>query len=496
MARGAMQREEKTTPMALADPGSAPGGSNKRAAAVAAQIEADVVAAGWPVGTVLGNESRLAEQYGVSRAVFREAARLVEHHQVARMRRGRNGGLVVVEPDASAVVEAVSIYLEHLGVSTRELFEARTVLELFCVRLAADRLDEEQLLALRKEIADESVNIGSFTGRQRHRMHEVIADLTGNAALSLFVRTTVTLSYRFFRTVLEDRPRSSTAARETHRAHAAIAKAIVAGDGLGARHRMLRHLDALHQSVLRLADDTQDGVAWLSPAVDDDPGSTRPADVLAARIRRDIVRRGWPVGENLGYEPDLLRHYEVSRATFREAVRVLESQSVVRMRRGSNGGMVVDRPSVEAVVRVVSLYLEYRGITAAELDELREEIEATTVRLAIERLTPAGAARLHAVIETERTRPDADFSAVSHDLHAVVADLSGNRTLSLLLSILAELTFRQLRRARRQRVEPAGSPDDVRRAHQKIVQAIVDGDAPLAQRRMRVHLHALAGFAQ
>lgn len=470
--------------------------SGKRAEAVATQIEADVVAAGWPVGTVLGSELRLAEQYGVSRAVFREAARLVEHHQVARMRRGRNGGLVVVEPDASAVVEAVSIYLEYLQVSTRDLFEARTVLELFGVRLAADRLDDEQLLALRDEVAAEAANIGSYTGRQRHQMHEFVAELTGNAALSLFVRTTVTLSYRFFRTVLEDRPRSSTAARETHRAHAAIVKAIVAGDGLGARHRMLRHLDALHQSVLRLADGTQDGVAWLSPAVDDDAGNIRPADVLAARIRRDILRRGWPVGENLGYEPDLLRHYEVSRAMFREAVRVLESQSVVRMRRGSNGGMVVDRPSVGAVVRAVSLYLEYRGITAAELDELREEIEATTVRLAIERLTPAGAARLHAVIGVERDQPDATFSAVSHDLHTVIADLSGNRTLSLLLSILAELTFRQLRRARQRRADPADSPDDVRRAHHKIVEAIVEGDAPLAQRRIRVHLHALAGFAQ
>lgn len=488
------QREENATPIAA---GGAPGGSGKRAEAVAAQIEADVVAAGWPVGTVLGSELRLAEQYGVSRAVFREAARLVEHHQVARMRRGRNGGLVVVEPDASAVVEAVSVYLEYLGVGTRELFEARTVLELFCVRLTADRLDEEQLLELRREIADESANIGAFTGRQRHRMHEVIADLTGNAALSLFVSTTVTLSYRFFRTVLEDRPRSSTAARETHRAHAAIVRAIVAGDGLGARHRMLRHLDALHQSVLRLAGATGDGAVWLSPAVDADATSgMRPADILAARIRRDIVRRGWPVGENLGYEPDLLRHYEVSRAMFREAVRVLESQAVVRMRRGSNGGMVVDRPSVEAVVRAVSRYLEYRGITAAELDELREEIEATTVRLTIERLTPDGVARLNAVIEVERDQPDAEFSAVSHDLHAVIAELSGNRMLSLLLSILAELTVRRLRRARRQRTTPAGSPDDTRLAHRKIVQAIVDGDAPLAQRRIRVHLHALAGFAQ
>lgn len=494
------QHGENAAPTAPASGGAprrSPGGSGKRAEAVAAQIEADVIAAGWPVGAVLGSELRLAERYGVSRAVFREAARLVEHHQVARMRRGRNGGLVVVEPDASAVVEAVSIYLEYLRVGTRDLFEARTVLELFSVRLAADRLDERQLLALREDIADEAANIGDYTGRRRHRMHEVIADLTGNAALSLFVSTVVTLSYRFFRTVLEDRPRSSTAARETHRAHAAIVQAIVAGDGLSARHRMLRHLDALHQSVLRLADEGRDGAAWLAPAVDEDAvRGMRPADVLAARIRRDIGQRGWPVGENLGLEPDLLRRYDVSRAMFREAVRVLESQSVVRMRRGGNGGMVVDRPNVEAVVRAVSLYLEYRGITAGELHELRSEVEAATVRLAIERLRPEGVARLNGVLDVERDQPDGEFSAVSHDLHTVIAELSGSRTLSLLLSILGELTFRHLRKVRRTPAAPTGSPDDVRLAHRKIVQAIVDGDAPLALRRMRVHLHALAGFPE
>ena len=471
--------------------------SGKLAEAVAARIEADVVAAGWPVGVLLGNELGLAETYGVSRAVFREAARLVEHHQVARMRRGRNGGLVVVEPDVSAVVEAVLVYLEFVRVSTADLFEARTELELFGVRLASDRLDEEQLLALRREIDDEARNIDEYTGRQRHHMHEVIADLAGNAALSLFVRTVVTVSYRLFRTVLADRPRSPTAQRETHRAHAAIVKAIVSGDGLSARHRMLRHLNALHGSALQLADSTP-GVrrrgAWLMPVVDDAMVATaRPADVLAARIRRDIVRRGWPVGDSLGYEPDLLRRYDVSRAMFREAVRVLENQSVVSMRRGKGGGMVVGQPDERAVVHAASLYLEYRGVNAEQLDEVREEIESALVRLAIERLTPAGAARLRDVVERERICPDADFNDVSNHLHALIAQLSGNQTLSLLLSILVELTFRHLRKARRTR---ADVPDRIRQAHSKIVDAIVAGDAPLAIRRMRIHLHALASLAR
>src|SRR5271154_7418735 len=83
----------------------------KRAAKVADLIIEDVMALGWPVGEVLGSETDLLERYQVSRAVFREAVRLVEHQQVARTRRGPGGGLVVTEPTVDAVIDAVVLYL-------------------------------------------------------------------------------------------------------------------------------------------------------------------------------------------------------------------------------------------------------------------------------------------------------------------------------------------------------------------------------------------------
>src|ERR1700719_237680 len=86
----------------------------KRASKVADRIIKDVIAGGWQVGTILGSESDLLARYQVSRAVFREAVRLVEHQQVARTRRGPGGGLVVTEPTVDAVIDAVVLYL-HPG---------------------------------------------------------------------------------------------------------------------------------------------------------------------------------------------------------------------------------------------------------------------------------------------------------------------------------------------------------------------------------------------
>ena len=73
----------------------------------------DVVDRGWPLGEVLGSQSELIERYGVSRAVFREAVRLVENQQVAFMRRGPGGGLVVTEPTVDAIIDAAVLYLHR-----------------------------------------------------------------------------------------------------------------------------------------------------------------------------------------------------------------------------------------------------------------------------------------------------------------------------------------------------------------------------------------------
>src|SRR5258708_39026991 len=98
------------------------------------------------------------------------------------------------------------------------------------------------------------------------------------------------------------------------------------------------------------------------------PSSKRAARV-ADRIVGDVIAKGWPVGELLGSETELLERYQVSRAGFREAVRLLEHQQVARTRRGPGGGRVITQPAVDAVIDAVVFYL-YR--VEAPLDELFE----------------------------------------------------------------------------------------------------------------------------
>src|SRR6202167_146413 len=135
-----MATSRKTHPQGAPPAGPTDAPKAKRASKVADQIIKDVIAGGWQVGQILGSAAGPLARYQVSRAVFREAVRLVEHQQVARTRRGPGGGLVVTEPTVDAVIDAVVLYLHRVDARLDEVFEARIALEEIASELAPERL--------------------------------------------------------------------------------------------------------------------------------------------------------------------------------------------------------------------------------------------------------------------------------------------------------------------------------------------------------------------
>ena len=83
-----------------------------------------------------------------------------------------------------------------------------------------------------------------------------------------------------------------------------------------------------------------------------------------------------------------MAHFGVSRPTLREAVRVLESERLVEVRRGSRTGARVRVPGPEIVARPAGLLLELSGATIADVMVARAGIEPMAARLLAESGTP------------------------------------------------------------------------------------------------------------
>ncbi len=461
------------------------GPGSKLAARVATQIVQDVAQRNWPVGEVIGSEAELLERYGVSRAVFREAVRLVEHQHVARMRRGPGGGLVVTEPNVDAIIDAAVIYLLRVQAPLDEVFAARLTLEEIVTQLAPDRVQEADLIRIRELMDDEAA--GRITDHRA--LHSLLASITRNPALELFVDSLNRLTVFYF----SDRQALATPTLDASaHAHRRIAEAVITGDDGLARHRMSKHLQAEADYIRGRHGARQ--VLKPSAAINGPPGSKR-AERVARELFGGVLADKLQPGHLLGSEAELMEQYGVSRAVLREAVRILEHHHIATMRRGPGGGLFVAPPSVAAVSDVVASYLARHATQESHLTELRLGVELAIISLVIDRRGDEIEDHLRRALEAEALAGDDEVADAEHDLHAVLASLCGNRALELVASVLLRLGRLRQPHVLSKRARPQHRAD-IARTHAGIVDAIVAGDRELARHRMLRHLEAAAAPAR
>jgi len=466
----------------------------KLAAQIAHRIEATIMRRGWPVGESLGSEVDLRESLGVSRAVLREAVRLVEHHQFAKMRRGPNGGLFVCAPDAGPATRAIVIYLEYVGTSVTDLLQARLLLEPIAVGLTSDRISEEGIDTLRSHLADEFTHRNDPEVQSQDPLHPLLGKLSGNPVLHLFIDVLTRLTVRYSNTSRRLSKAEVLASKETSRAaHRTIIDAVIDGDGARAQTELTAHLESVADWIEKHQVRRGPRIAGnvIEPEMVEGPRA-KLAEVVAARIHDDIAARGWQVGMVLGSEADLLARYQVSRAVLREAVRLLEYHSIAVMRRGPGGGLVVAEPEPQASVDTMALFLEYQGVTADDLRIARNAIELGIVARVSARCAAGDdevAERLRAAVRWPTEGP-ADDPRKADLFHTELATLAGNPVLALFLSIITEL-FRRHAATREEPLPGDKAAEEVEHVHQRILDAVLQGDAGVARHRMRRHLDAL-----
>ena len=202
-------------------------------------------------------------------------------------------------------------------------------------------------------------------------------------------------------------------------------------------------------------------------------GSGKAAARLAAAIAGEVIADGWRAGACLGSADALTSRYEVSRATFREAVRILERQHVVYTKRGQSGGLFVTAPTTDALTEAVVAHLRRIDAPLDETFEPRLAVEALSARLACERIDRTGRSRLQTYLDQERRH-----AMPVDDLRGLLASLGGNPVLQLLVPVLAAASRGVVRAA------DVANPEQERAADLLAV-AVITRDATEAVRLTR-----------
>lgn len=197
--------------------------------------------------------------------------------------------------------------------------------------------------------------------------------------------------------------------------------------------------------------------------------TTSLADQIFERLENDIIQGVYPRGEILT-ELRLAEELGVSRTPIREALRRLEQERLIES--AGKGSVVL-------------------GITETDLLDImtiRERVEGVAAYYAAQNITPEGIKELSDIVDLQEfyfSRKDAaHLHQVDDRFHDAICQLS-NR--NVLIDTLLPL-LRKTRRYRKLSLENWDRTSNTKQEHYAIYQAIVSGNASLAEELTAKHI--------
>jgi len=226
----------------------------------------------------------------------------------------------------------------------------------------------------------------------------------------------------------------------------------------------------------------------------------KTAELIAAHLRKQIVRGELRTGDGLPSEALLMAQFGVSRPTLREAFRILETESLIAVRRGARGGAQVMAPDLSVAARYVGVLLQIRGTTIEDVYQARTVLEpACAARLARGR-TPQDLADLRACIGELREVveagadhvPDAvQWARSTYRFHELVLQRSGNKTLAVQGGVLQDIVATHYAVSLTRNLHDPDTAEQFRRmlrSYDRLVDLVEAQDAEGAERHWRMHM--------
>jgi len=163
---------------------------------------------------------------------------------------------------------------------------------------------------------------------------------------------------------------------------------------------------------------------------------------LVNQIEGAILDGRLKVGDKLPPQRELVEMFQTSRASLREALRVLEQKGLIDIKLGVSGGAVIKAVDTEPVTESLALLIQHQKVSLEELAEFREGVEGHVAALAARRASRAEFQKLKELLETARDYVAQGvpaweaFCEVDNAIHVAIAAASGNSVYGFVLRMV------------------------------------------------------------
>jgi GntR family transcriptional regulator, transcriptional repressor for pyruvate dehydrogenase complex len=226
-------------PVDASDEEEAPGGLVSK---VIHGIRRMIRSEGLKIGDLLPAEGAIGEQFGVSRAVVREAYRSMAALKLINVGNGRRARVSAVDHEVLALVIDHGVQTDQ--VTVQQILDVRRTIEMRTVGLAALRRSDREAREIKALAAAMRAEFFDADKVMEHDIafHETIAQASRNPMFTLVVSSFHVVTRQTWR--IGWKARASDAERyESVGCHEAIAQAIDAGDRFAAERLMAEHFD-------------------------------------------------------------------------------------------------------------------------------------------------------------------------------------------------------------------------------------------------------------
>ena len=166
--------------------------------------------------------------------------------------------------------------------------------------------------------------------------------------------------------------------------------------------------------------------------------SEKISDKIITQIRDAILSGQLKPGDKLASEKELTGQFEVSKATMREALRVLEVLGLIEVRKGIAGGAFVAKVSMRTTIHSLINFIHFQPVSIREITMLRYLIEPTVAQIAASRITDKDVLNLRKIIGESIESGRSELSK-EIGFHRYLARMAGNTLLTLIIDFIDNL---------------------------------------------------------